>query len=191
MTQLHHVSYSRIRAWRQRRNISLGRKMRSSWHARARVDVCSRGEQLETRATLPRFPSSACFSCLFPPHGRSTNPGSSVIPRALRPFAHLSRERRFPYSEHALRWTSAGSERCVLRLPLHSCNLQICIEIYTTACLISAANGCHIRCPRQVSEDFKSLISILKISFINIWTWHLRRKCYLANFEIFGTFSVK
>jgi len=57
------------------------------------VDVCSRREQLRTRATLPRFPSSSSFSSSFsfssssslplPSRGRSTNPGSSVIPRAL------------------------------------------------------------------------------------------------------------
>ena len=55
-------------------------------------------EQLGTRATLPRFPSStsssftssffffsssSSSSLLLPSRGRSTNPGSSVIPRAL------------------------------------------------------------------------------------------------------------
>lgn len=51
------------------------------------ADVCSRREQLGTRATLPRFPSSSSssswYSSPLPSRRRSTNPGSSVIPRAL------------------------------------------------------------------------------------------------------------
>lgn len=72
-------------ARRQRRSVSLLRKIHRAWRART---FTLRREQLGTRATLPRFPSpsSSSFSSSFlllPSRGRSTNPGSSVIPRAL------------------------------------------------------------------------------------------------------------
>jgi len=143
--QLRHVSYSRY-AWRQRRNVSLVRKMRSSWSARTRsrartyADVCSRGEQLETRATLPRFPSSARF-CLFPSRGRSTNPGSSVIPRAL-----VRSRTCLANGDSLIRNMSlAGSppDRCFATAPLHSCSLCDLYWDISAGCLVSAANAYH------------------------------------------------
>lgn len=100
-------------AWRQRRSVSLLRKIHRAWRART---FTLRREQLGTRDSskisflLLLF---LLFVFLISAIPRAVDePGFIGHPPGSLRFAHLSRERRFPYSEYALRRTREPGSAC-------------------------------------------------------------------------------